>query len=123
MGAYNNPFFEIVIGILIDIRIVNFNLYYFILLRHFRDVFRSEELRVYLGIVAFATITITINIASLYDNVGTALRMAFFQVASVITTTGYATTDFNLWPNYARTVLVLLIFVGACAGSTAGGLK
>ena len=123
VGAYNNPFFEIVIGIFMLLFGINFNLYYFILLRHFRDVFRSEELRVYLGIVAFATITITINIASLYDNVGTALRMAFFQVASVITTTGYATTDFNLWPNYARTVLVLLIFVGACAGSTAGGLK
>ena len=123
VGAYNNPFFEIVIGVFMLLFGINFNLYYFILLRHFRDVFRSEELRVYLGIVAFATITITINIASLYDNVGTALRMAFFQVASVMTTTGYATTDFNLWPNYARTVLVLLIFIGACAGSTAGGLK
>ena len=123
VGAYNNTFFEIVIGIFMLLFGINFNLYYFILLRHFRDVFRSEELRVYLGIVAFATVTITINIASLYDNVGTALRMAFFQVASVMTTTGYATTDFNLWPNYARTVLVLLIFIGACAGSTAGGLK
>ena len=123
VGAYNNPFFEIVIGVFMLLFGINFNLYYFILLRHFRDVFRSEELRVYLGIVAFATITITINIASLYDNVGTALRMAFFQVASVMTTTGYATTDFNLWPNYARTVLMLLIFIGACAGSTAGGLK
>ena len=123
VGAYNNPFFEIVIGVFMLLFGINFNLYYFILLRHFRDVFRSEELRVYLGIVAFATITITINIASLYDNVGTALRMAFFQVASVMTTTGYATTDFNLWPNYARTVVVLLIFIGACAGSTAGGLK
>ena len=123
VGAYNNPFFEIVIGVFMLLFGINFNLYYFILLRHFRDAFRSEELRVYLGIVAFSTITIAINIASLYDNAGTALRMAFFQVASIVTTTGYATADFNLWPNYSRTVLVLLTFIGACAGSTAGGLK
>ena len=123
MGAYQNPFFEVVIGIFMLLFGINFNLYYFILLRHFKEALCSEELRVYLGIVAFSTVTITINIASLYDNVGTALRTAFFQVASIMTTTGYATTDFNLWPNYSRTVLVLLIFIGACAGSTAGGLK
>lgn len=123
VGAYNNPFFEVVIGVFMLLFGINFNLYYFILLRHFRDAFRSEELRVYLGIVAFSTITITINIAGLYDNVGTALRTAFFQVSSIVTTTGYATADFNLWPNYSRTLLVLLTFMGACAGSTAGGLK
>jgi len=123
IGAYNNPSFEVIIGIFMLLFGINFNLYYFILLRHFREAFRSEELRVYLGIVAFATITITINIASLYDSVGTALRTAFFQVASIVTTTGYATTDFNLWPDYSRTMLVILTFIGACAGSTAGGLK
>lgn len=123
VGAYNNPFFEVVIGVFMLLFGINFNLYYFILPRHFRDAFRSEELRVYLGIVAFSTITITINIAGLYDNVGTALRTAFFQVSSIVTTTGYATADFNLWPNYSRTLLVLLTFMGACAGSTAGGLK
>lgn len=123
VGAYQNPFYEVVIGIFMLLFGINFNLYYFILLRHFKEAFCSEELRVYLGIAAFSTITITLNIASLYDNVGTALRTAFFQVASVMTTTGYATTDFNLWPNYSRTLLVMLIFIGACAGSTAGGLK
>lgn len=123
VGAYQNPYFEVVIAVFMLLFGVNFNLYYFLLLRHYRDAFRSEELRVYLGIVAFATLTIALNIASLCDNAGTALRTAFFQVASIITTTGYATVDFNLWPNYARTVLVLLMFVGACAGSTAGGLK
>lgn len=123
VGAYNNPFFEVVIGIFMLLFGINFNLYYFILLRHFKDAFCSEELRVYLGIVAFSTITITINIAGMYDNVGTALRTAFFQVASIVTTTGYATADFNLWPNYSRMLLAMLTFVGACAGSTAGGLK
>ncbi|HIZ48232.1 MAG TPA: TrkH family potassium uptake protein [Candidatus Gemmiger excrementavium] len=123
VGAYNNPFFEVVIGVFMLLFGINFNLYYFLLLRHFKEAFCSEELKVYLGIVAFSTLTITANIASLYDNVGTALRTAFFQVASIVTTTGYATADFNLWPNYARTVLVILTFIGACAGSTAGGLK
>ena len=102
---------------------INFNLYYFLLLRRFRDAFCSEEMLTYLGIVAFSTVTITLNILHLYDGVGTALRTAFFQVSSIITTTGYASADFNLWPTYSRTVICILTFIGACAGSTAGGLK
>ena len=101
VGAYNSPYFEIVIGVFMLLFGINFNLYYFLLLRHFREAFASEEMRVYLGIVAFSTLTITANIASMYDSVGTALRTAFFQVSSIITTTGYATADFNLWPTYS----------------------
>ena len=123
VGAYNNPYFEIVIGVFMLLFGINFNLYYFLLLRHFRDAFCSEEMLTYLGIVAFSTVTITLNILHLYDGVGTALRTAFFQVSSIITTTGYASTDFNLWPTYSRTVICILTFIGACAGSTAGGLK
>ena len=123
VGAYNNPYFEIVIGVFMLLFGINFNLYYFLLLRHFRDAFCSEEMLTYLGIVAFSTVTITLNILHLYDGVGTALRTAFFQVSSIITTTGYASADFNLWPTYARTVICILTFIGACAGSTAGGLK
>ena len=123
VGAYNSPYFEIVIGVFMLLFGINFNLYYFLLLRHFCEAFASEEMHVYLGIVAFSTLTITANIASMYDNVGTALRTAFFQVSSIVTTTGYATADFNLWPTYSRIVIVILTFVGACAGSTAGGLK
>ena len=92
-------------------------------MRRFREVLRSEELWVYLGIVAASTAAIAANILSLYDSVGTALRHTFFQVSSVITTTGYATVDFGQWPVFSKTVLVLLMFVGGCAGSTAGGLK
>ena len=102
---------------------INFNLYYFLLMRRFRDVAKSEELWAYLGIVAFSTVTIAANIRHLYGAVGTSLRHAFFQVSSIITTTGYATVDFDQWPGYAKTVLVLLMFVGGCAGSTGGGLK
>ncbi len=123
VGAYNNPYFEIVIGVFMLLFGINFNLYYFLLLRRFRDAFCSEEMLTYLGIVAFSTLTITANILHLYDNVGTALRTAFFQVSSIITTTGYASTDFNLWPTYSRIVICILTFIGACAGSTAGGLK
>ena len=123
VGAYNNPYFEIVIGVFMLLFGINFNLYYFLLLRRFRDAFCSEEMLTYLGIVAFSTVTITLNILHLYDGVGTALRTAFFQVSSIITTTGYASTDFNLWPTYSRTVICILTFIGACAGSTAGGLK
>ena len=123
VGAYNNPYFEIVIGVFMLLFGINFILYYFLLLRRFRDAFCSEEMLTYLGIVAFSTVTITLNILHLYDGVGTALRTAFFQVSSIITTTGYASADFNLWPTYARTVICILTFIGACAGSTAGGLK
>lgn len=123
VGAYNNPYFEIVIGIFMLLFGINFNLYYFLLVRRFRDVFRSEELWAYVLIVATAVAAITLDIVHMYESVGTSLRHAFFQVSSIITTTGYATVDFDQWPGYAKTVLVLLMFVGGCAGSTGGGLK
>lgn len=123
IGAYQNPYFEWVIGIFMLLFGINFNLYYFILMRHFREAFGSEELRAYLGIVLFSTVTIAANILSMVGSVGEAVRTAFFQVSSIITTTGYATTEFNLWPTYSRVLLLLLMFIGGCAGSTAGGLK
>ena len=123
VGAYNSAYIDIVTGIGMLAFGVNFNLYFFLLVRRFREVLRSEELWVYLGIVAASTAAIVANILSLYDSVGTALRHTFFQVSSVITTTGYATVDFGQWPVFSKTVLVLLMFVGGCAGSTAGGLK
>ncbi len=123
VGAYDNAYFDIVIGVFMLLFGVNFNLYYFLLVRRFRDVFHSEELRVYLGIVAVAVLCIAINILHLYDSFAESLRYAFFQVSSIITTTGYATTDFNLWPTFSKTVLVVLMFIGASAGSTAGGIK
>ena len=123
VGAYQNPYFDIVIGIFMLLFGVNFNLYYFLLIRRFRDVFRSEELRSYLLIVAAAVVAITVDIAHLYDSVSTSLCHAFFQVSSIITTTGYATTDFNAWPTFSKGILVVLMFIGACAGSTGGGIK
>lgn len=123
IGAYNNPYFEIVIAVFMLLFGINFNLYYFLLLRRFRDVFRSEELLVYLGVVAVSVAAIAANISHLYGTVSEALRHAFFQVSSIITTTGFATVNFNLWPTFSKAVLVALMFFGGCAGSTAGGLK
>ncbi len=123
IGAYNSAYIDIVTGIGMVVFGINFNLFYFLLVRRFRDVARSDELWAYLGIIAFSTVTIALNIQRLYGSLGTSLRHAFFQVSSIITTTGYATVDFDQWPDYSKTVLVLLMFIGGCAGSTAGGLK
>ena len=102
---------------------INFNLYYLLLLRAFRPAATSRELWVYIGIFAVATGVITANVLPLFDSVGEGLRHSAFTVASVVTTTGFATTDFNLWPGLSRSIIFVLLFVGGCAGSTAGGLK
>lgn len=102
---------------------VNFNLYYLILIGRAKNVFKSEELRVYVGIVVGSIAAICVNIYHLYDGFAETLKHSAFQVASLITTTGYATADFDLWPSFSKSILFLLMFIGGCAGSTAGGLK
>ena len=102
---------------------INFNAYYLILLKHVKDAFSIEEVRTYLAVILGAVAIIFISILDLCENVFDALTQAFFQVGSIITTTGYSTVDFDLWPTTAKLVLVLLMFVGACAGSTGGGIK
>ena len=123
VGAYDSAYFDVVIGIFMLLFGVNFNLYYFLLVRRFRDVFRSEELWAYIAIVGTAVTAIALDILHMYESFGQSLRYSFFQVASIITTTGYATADFNLWPTFSKGILVVLMFVGACAGSTGGGIK
>ena len=123
IGAYESTYLDIVTGVGMLAFGVNFNLYFFLLAGRFRDVLKSEELWAYLGIVGFSTVTIAANILHIYGSVGTSLRHAFFQVSSIITTTGYATVDFNTWPTFSKAILVALMFIGGCAGSTAGGIK
>ena len=123
IGHYDSEYFEVVISIFMLMFGVNFNIYYLVFLRRFKAAIRSEEFHWYLGIVAFAVITIAININSLYGSLHQAVRHSFFSVSSIITTTGFGTMDFDQWPEYSRTLLVLLMFIGACAGSTGGGLK
>lgn len=102
---------------------VNFSLYFLLLIRQFKSVFKNEELRLYAGLAAGSILLITINITGMYGGIGEALHHAAFQVSSIMTTTGYASVDFEQWPAFSKAILFALMFVGACAGSTAGGLK
>jgi trk system potassium uptake protein TrkH len=101
----------------------NFNILYFILIREFKKCLKNEELRAYLAIILVSIAAITINISSRYASVGETIRHSAFQVASIISTSGYASTDFDLWPEFSKGILVLLMFIGASAGSTGGGIK
>lgn len=121
--ASYSTYIQVVTTIFMILFGVNFNAYFFILTKKFTQAFKMEEVRYYFGIIAVAILIITCNICHMYKNVGEAFQQAAFQVGSLITSTGYATTDFNLWPEISRTILVLLMFVGACAGSTGGGIK
>ena len=123
IGAYGSPAVEMITAVFMVLFGINFNVYFFLLIRHFKEAFACEEMRVYLGVIAASTLVVAGNIFHLYGNVWQSLRYSFFQVASIITTTGYATTDFNMWPTFSKAVLVLLMFFGACAGSTGGGIK
>ncbi len=121
--ASYSPYIQWVITVFMLLFGVNFTVYYLILIRRFRHAVRNTELWVYVGIVVGAILLVCINIFPMYDTFAEALRYAAFQVSSIITTTGYSTTDFNLWPQLSKAVLLLLMFIGGCAGSTAGGLK
>lgn len=122
VGAYS-PYIQWVIAIFMLIFGINFNVYQLIWMRRVRTALRSGEMWCYIAIVAVAVVLVTAGILPAISETGDAVRHAVFQVSSIITTTGYATVDFNLWPGIAKTVLLLLMFVGGCAGSTAGGLK
>ena len=118
-----SPYLQWVITVFMLLFGINFNLYYLLLIRRFRAAAQSSECWYYLGIVGVCIALITANIMPLYNNFREALRLSAFQVASIVTTTGYATADFNLWPQFSKAILLLLMIMGACAGSTGGGLK
>lgn len=122
IGGYS-PYLQIVITVFMILFGVNFNFYYLILKKKLKLAVQITEVRAYFLIIAAAIAMITVNISGMFPNVFTALRHAAFQVGSIITTTGFATTDFDLWPSFSKTILVLLMFIGACAGSTGGGMK
>lgn len=121
--ASYSPYLQWVITVFMLIFGINFNLYYMLLIKKFRPVFKSEELRAYFLFFFASTALITVNILPQYGSFGESLRLAAFQVASIVTTTGYATADFDMWPGLSKTILLILMFVGSCAGSTAGGFK
>ncbi|WP_130868759.1 TrkH family potassium uptake protein [Intestinimonas massiliensis (ex Afouda et al. 2020)] len=123
IAAYGSPAIEIIITVFMLLFSVNFALYFLLLRGKIKQVFQSDELRFFLVVVFVSIVLISINIWDLYPTGGEAVRHAAFQVGSIISTTGYASTDFNLWPEFSRTLLVLLMFIGACAGSTGGAIK
>lgn len=121
--AEYNVYLQNVIAVFMVIFGVNFSVYFLILVRKPKQILKSEELRTYLGIIAASTFVIGFNVKDSFSSIWEALQQAFFQVASIITTTGFSTTDFNLWPTFSKCILVMIMFAGACAGSTGGGIK
>lgn len=123
IAGYNSLAIEVTLGIFMLLFGVNFSVYHLLLLKRFKDALSMEEVKTYFVIVAVSTAAIAVNILRGAGSVGNALREAFFQVSSIITTTGFATVDFELWPEFSKHLLVLLMVIGACAGSTGGGMK
>jgi len=123
VGAFGSAAVDIIITVFMALFGINFALYYAILVGSWRDALKSEELHWYLGFFGFSMVFIALQILPQYGNFFTALRYSSFQVATVMSTTGFATADFNLWPQASKMLMLLLMFSGACAGSTAGGMK
>jgi len=125
IGYYQSTYIHLVIAIFMTLSGINFSLYYLLVKGKWREVIRNSELKFYLGTILLSVILIALNIyrPMKYSNFGTALRDSFFQTSSIITTTGYGTVDFDKWPTFSKVILFALMFIGGCAGSTAGGIK
>lgn len=123
VAYYDSAYIDGVITVFMILFGINFNMYFLLLIKDVKSVWKNEEVRVYLGIIVAATLVITCNVLSIYKEPLKAFRYSIFQVASIITTTGFATADFNLWPELSKCILLLIMVIGACAGSTGGGVK
>ena len=123
IGHYDSAWIEMVLAVAMILFGINFNLYYLLLIRQFKAVLKSEELHWYLGIIAISFTVIAFSVRSFYDSTGHLMRDVFFTVSSIVTTTGYATVDFDSWPLVTHVILLILMFCGAMSGSTGGGLK
>lgn len=123
VAFYDSAYIDGVITVFMILFGVNFNMYFLILIKDIKSVFKNEELRTYLGIIGIAIVTITANITHTYGSVLKAFRYASFQVASIISTTGFMTADFDLWPEFSKCILLMIMVIGACGGSTGGGMK
>ena len=123
IGSYGNPFYEIVIAIFMMLFGINFNIYYYLMNRKIKDAVKNTEMWTYFAIIASAITLITVDIIGMYTSLGHALRDAFVTVTSIISTTGFGTANYDLWPNFSKTIILLLMILGGCAGSTGGGIK
>ena len=122
MAGYS-PYLQNVCTVFMLLFGVNFSCYFMLAIRQVKNVFRDEELRFYIGTILGSILLIAWNVRGFYQTLGETFRHAAFQVASIVTTTGFATTDFDLWPSFSKAILLSLMIVGACAGSTGGGFK
>lgn len=122
MAGYSS-YLQIVITVFMTLFGIDFSVYYLLLLRKFKLFLQSDEVKTYLGIILFSTLIICVNCVNQFENIWSSLKHSAFQVSSIITTTGFSTVNFNEWPELSKTILVLLMFIGACAGSTGGGIK
>ena len=123
IAAFDSLYLEMVIAVFMVLFGVNFNLYFLLLIGRWKDALKSEELHWYLGIIAASVMAIALGISKMYGGLATGLRHAFFYVASITSSTGFGTVDFVTWPEYCKWIIVMLMFCGACAGSTGGGIK
>ena len=123
VAYYNSAYIDYVIGIFMMLFGLNFNVYFLMIARKFSQIKSNDEVKWYIGMMIGATVIIALNIMPMYHGFGRAFRYSFFQVSSIMTTTGYSTADFVRWPMLSQIILVLLMVVGACAGSTSGGMK
>lgn len=123
IAAYGSLSAEIVLSVFMLLFGINFNLFYLFIMKQFKRIFKSEELWVYIGIIAISTVIITGNIYPLVDSLGTALRQAGFHVIAITTTTGFVTADYTMWPTLSQMITMILMFIGACSGSTGCGIK
>ncbi|MDD4494172.1 MAG: TrkH family potassium uptake protein [Eubacteriales bacterium] len=124
VGYYDSTYIHVVMGVFMVLASSNFGLYYLLYKRRFKEVAKNEELKFFLGVVATSTILIALNLLmTTYKSVGLSIRDSFFQVTSIISTSGFSTVNFDLWPTFSKAILFLLMFFGGCAGSTAGAIK
>lgn len=123
IGAYGSPAIEVIVTVFMLLFSVNFALYFLVICGKLRQALKSDELRFFLGMVALSTAVIALNLQKVYDSLWDCVRHAAFQVASIVSTTGFSSVDFDRWPEFSRVLLVMLMFIGACAGSTGGGMK
>lgn len=123
IGAYNSTAIEMIISVFMLLFSINFSVYFFLITGRIKSILKNDELRFFLCLVGISTVLIAVNLIAHFGNVFESLREAFFNVSSVISTTGFVTVDFDQWPGFSKLILLLLMVVGACTGSTAGGIK
>ena len=123
VAGFQNPLVEWIIAVFMLLFGINFALYFYLVRKEYKQAVKNEELWVFLGAIFVSTLVITLNILPSFAKFGDALRAAFFQVTAIVSTTGFMTQDFNLWPTLSKVILLLMMFMGGCAGSTGGGFK